>query len=113
MYEDTINQCTTKFDVAVSYFNNMSSSERTTFMTSNDYVISCARERLEAWAANQGKQIVYSNGDYLVQNALNSNLEFEKTIAKTNIFALIVCLCFAGLLTAITIATHKRKRNTK
>lgn len=113
MYEDTINQCTTKFDVAVSYFNNMSSSERTTFMTSNDYVISCARERLEAWATNQGKQIVYSNGDYLVQNALNSNLEFEKTIAKTNIFALIICLCFAGLLTAITIVTHKRKRNTK
>lgn len=62
MYEDTNNQCTTKFNTAVGYLQSMSNSERSTFETSDDYVISTARERLEAWARHLGKTINYSDG---------------------------------------------------
>lgn len=62
MYEDTNNQCTTKLNTAITYLNNLSSTELNTFKTSTDYVIATARERLEAWARNQGKTIDYSGG---------------------------------------------------
>ena len=66
MFEDTNNQCTTKLTNALNYFNNLSVSERALFMTSDDYVIATARERLLAWAANQGRAITYSGGDYVI-----------------------------------------------
>ena len=66
MYEDTVGQCTTKTDSAISIFNNMTSDERSTFMTSDDFVISTARDRLDKWLINQGKEISISNGDYVV-----------------------------------------------
>ena len=71
MYEDTNNQCTTKFDTAKGYFEGLTSTERSTFMTSSDYVIATARERLLAWAAHEGKTIQQSNGDYVVTTPTN------------------------------------------
>lgn len=71
MYEDTNNQCTTKFDTAKGYFEDLTSTERSTFMTSSDYVISTARERLLAWAAHEGKIINQVNGDYVVTSPTN------------------------------------------
>ena len=62
MYEDTPNQCQTKLDIAIGYLHDLSSTEKNSFKTSNDYVIKTARERLEAWALNQGKTIDYTNG---------------------------------------------------
>ncbi len=35
-------------------------------MTSDDYVISTAKDRLDKWLINQGKEISISNGDYVV-----------------------------------------------
>ena len=66
MFEDTEGQCTSKTDSAICIFGNMPTSAKSTFMTSDDYVISTARERLEAWLLNQGKQISQSGGDYVV-----------------------------------------------
>ena len=63
MYEDTNNQCVSKLSIAMSYFGNLTSSGKSTFASSDDYVIKSARERLEAWAANQGKTINYSTGE--------------------------------------------------
>ena len=74
MYEDTANQCNNKFATAKGYFEGLSTAERTTFMTSDDYVISTARTRLEAWARNQGKTINYSDGDYSIDGSKNTNL---------------------------------------
>ena len=71
MFEDTNNQCTNKFGFAISLFESMNVTGRLTFMTSNDFVISTARERLEAWTAHLGKQITYSNNDYIVTDAQN------------------------------------------
>ena len=66
MYGDSDNQCLSKFGNAKKYFANMSTSERNSFMNSDDYVISTARERFEAWASYKGKSISYVNGDYVV-----------------------------------------------
>ena len=63
MYEDTNNQCVSKLSIAMSYFGNLTSSGKSTFASSDDFVIKSARERLEAWAANQGKTINYSTGE--------------------------------------------------
>lgn len=68
MFEDTENQCVSKLDTAITYFESMSKEERTLFMTSEDYVIATARERLEAWLANQEKQINIVDGDYVISN---------------------------------------------
>ena len=66
MYTDTSGQCTSKYSVAKGYFNNLSSSDKTTFMTSSDYVIATARERLQAWAAYHGESITLSGGSYVI-----------------------------------------------
>ena len=68
MFEDTVGQCNTKTDIAVAEFESLSKTERSTFMTSDDYVISTARERFNAWLENQGKSISYSGEDYIVSN---------------------------------------------
>ena len=69
MYEDTNNQCETKFSVVKGYFEGLTAAQRETFMTSSDYVISTARARLQAWATHLGKTITYSNGDYVISNS--------------------------------------------
>ena len=78
MYEDTENQCTFKLNVAIGYLQGLSSDNRNTFATSDDYVVSTARERLEAWALNQGKEINYTTGELVsksnkVSYGLNDN----------------------------------------
>ena len=36
------------------------------FMTSNDYVIKCARERIQAWARNQNKEFELNNNNFVI-----------------------------------------------
>lgn len=95
MYEDTANQCDSKFDTASGYFNNMSTSERSTFMTSSDYVISTARERFEAWARHLGKTITLNNGVYEISDRLVNPV--LKQGENTQIIAIIVVISFLGL----------------
>ena len=115
MYADTNNQCTSKFSVAIGYFESMNKSERSAFMTSNDYVISTARERLEAWAAHLGKQITYSNNDYIVTDAQNYLLfDTISSIKENNTLFFVVI----GLLTGVTsvgafILIKRRKQESK
>ena len=93
MYEDTNNQCNTKLGTAIGYLSGMSSSERSTFSSSNDYVISTARTRLEAWAASKGKTINYSNGSLSPLNTLVSFANKE----NNNIIIVLVLLSLVGL----------------
>ena len=92
MYEDTTNQCTTKFNVAKGYFENLTKDGRETFMTSNDYVISNARERLLAWAAHEGKTITLSGGDYIVSNASSISLISIATASNSSIVIILVSI---------------------
>ena len=71
MYEDTDNQCTTKLSEAIDKLNTMSETEKNTFWTSSDYVISTSRERLLAWATHEGKELTYSDGVFQISNSRN------------------------------------------
>lgn len=94
MFEDTNNQCLTKLDYAISYFNNMSATERNTFMTSDDYVISTARDRFDKWLISQGKSVSISGGDYVITanknmvNALNNNNYIYLIITLTGVISI-------------------------
>ena len=109
MFEDTDNQCVTKLDIALGYLNNMSAADKQTFMTSNDYVIATARERLNAWARNQGKTISLTNGEFVASSTSNSLIN----IANNN--TLIVVIAVATSIIALTATGYfltKRKRNS-
>ena len=90
MYEDTNAQCTTKFGTAKGYFEDLSTSERNTFMTSDDYVISTARTRLEAWARYHGKVITTADGDYVITDARNPVLNIVLNANNNTILIVIV-----------------------
>lgn len=107
MYEDTTNQCTTKLDTAIGYLAGLSSTERSTFSTSTDYVVSTAKERLDAWALNQGKQVNYENGELVNRSNMLSivNLQTE----NNSPFILIVLLTTCGF--TVTLLYLKRKRH--
>ena len=93
MYEDTNNQCDTKTDIAIGYFEGLSTEERTTFMTSNSYVISTARERLNAWLRNQGKIISNSYDDYVVQ----ANKTVLSMIINSNNMTTVIAVILSSL----------------
>lgn len=108
MYEDTNNQCTSKLDIAITYFNNMNKDERLLFMTSNDYVIFTARERLEAWAINQGKQIIYSKDDYVIESVKNALTVFDET-TKHSIY-LVAIISALSILSITSYLIYKKKK---
>ncbi len=110
MYEDTNNQCTSKFVVAISYFEAMTTVGRTTFMNSNDYVIDKARERLQAWATHLGKEISYVNGDYVVSDAkMTTHLLND----KNNTALILVFATTFAVSSAVTCILIKRKKQVK
>ena len=99
MYEDTNGQCNSKFSVAKGYFEGLSSTERDTFMTSNDYVILSARTRLLDWAKHLGKTITYEDGDYVISNSKIVS-PIDGIISKNNnSSSVIVILSLIGITT--------------
>ena len=105
MYADTNGQCTSKLTTAVGYIYNMSSSEKTLFQNSDDYVISTARTRINAWAANQGKVINYSSGT--LSNA--SNVVSFATSGNNNAITLVIIISMVGT-SSIGICLYIRKK---
>ncbi len=110
MYEDTNNQCETRFDVAKGYFNDLSASERSTFMSSDDYVIATARERLEAWAANQGESISLTGEGYVISN--RGDYAFNEETNK-NMAIVIVVISSMSLLSVGALLLVKRRKLRK
>lgn len=105
MYEDTNNQCVSKLPTALGYYKNLSSSEKTTFQTSSDYVISTARTRLEAWASSQGKSVDYSTGE------LNSKaIILNPFIGDNDSTSLIVIIAFSSVGSLAVLLFIKKKR---
>ncbi len=108
MYEDTTDQCKSKFDIAEGYFEGMSKSERTTFMTSDDYVIATARERFEAWARHEGKMINQSGDDYVISRNIIPGIvssDNNKTIGIIIIVSLVSMSAIGGYF----FISHRRK----
>ena len=110
MYEDTTNQCTTKFDVAKGYFNSLTAAEKTTFMTSDDYVIATARERFEAWARNQGNTITLVNGTYTISNAKYLGIEVLSS-SFNNSTLIIIIVSFMSITVLAAYLYRKKKKN--
>ena len=107
MYEDTNNQCTSKFTIAKGYFEGLTSSERETFMTSTDYVVETARTRLDAWAKNQGKTISYTNNDYAISSAKSVLLAINNNSLLS--FGLVL-MTIGGLIYAGTFIFKKKEK---
>ena len=106
MYEDTDNQCVSKLNTAMLYLSNLSSSDRLTFRDSEDYVISTARERLEAWARNQGKTINYVSG-----TLVSSRVDALSILGNEgNVIAIIVITSISAIsVIGVTLMIRKRK----
>jgi len=106
MYEDTTNQCLSKLSSALDYFKNLTLTDKTTFQTSNDYVISTARQRLESWASSQGKTIDYSTG-----NLSNKSNILNSFVIKNNESTLFIVLYAATSLSSIlALVVIKRRK---
>lgn len=114
MYEDTNGQCEDvgntkgKFSIAANHFENMSKADRNTFMNSNDYVISTARTRLQAWAAHLNKTITIVNGDYVISSN-KSTFSIIKD-GDNNVAMIIVIALFSASLLFSTAILLKRKK---
>ena len=109
MYTDTTNQCTTKYSVAKGYFQGLSTSERATFMTSNEYVVSTARERLEAWARYHGETISLSNGDYVVSKVSVLNPFINSTNNNTLVIIIIVSAISVSIIGAYFFIRRRKE----
>lgn len=106
MYEDNANQCTSKLDLAISYLNELTSGEKNTFSASDDYVISTARNRLEAWARHEGKTLSFVDNAFVA-----SSLRNQPSFNKNNEVIVIAILGLASVLAVATgIVLLKRKK---
>lgn len=105
MYEDTNNQCVSKLPIALGYYKNLSTSGKSEFQTSDDYVISTARERLNAWADAQGKTINYSSGEL----SSKSNL-FGFNVATENGTTIIVVVALISTASLTMLLFIKKRR---
>ena len=109
MYEDTNGQCVTKLNSAINKLNSMSSSSKTTFWTSNDYVIQRARERLSAWAAHEGKTLTFNNGIYVLSS--NSRTLFaEVSNDSTMLIIMTISLISITLLGGYFFIKRKKQQ---
>ena len=106
MFEDTNGQCTSKTDVAIGYYDEMSDSEKEAFNTSDDYVISKGRERFTAWLKNQGKEIDNTTYEINKVNVFDSNYgNFDSN--SSIIFILIASISSITLLSILIIKKRK------
>ena len=109
MYEDTEGQCVDKFDTASGYFEAMPKAQRAAFMTSNDYVISFARDRFEAWALNQGKTINYTGGDYVISS--NNISPVLKESDQSTVIVVVSISAISLLAIGMFLLKYKKKED--
>lgn len=108
MINDTSNQCKTKLAIAIDKLNSLSATEKDLFNSSTNYVISTARNRLEAWARSEGRVLTYNEGVYA---ANVNNIDRFINNADTNISLLIHLLVFPiGSVTFSTCLILRKKK---
>lgn len=111
MINDTVNQCKTKLGIAIDKLNSLSVIEKDLFNSSSDYVISTARNRLEAWARSEGKVLTYNEGVYAA-NA--NNIDRYINNAASNISLLVHLLVFSiGSVTFSTCLILRKKKKER
>ena len=111
MINDTVNQCKTKLGIAIEKLNSLSTIEKDLFNSSTGYVISTARNRLEAWARSEGKVLTYNEGVY-VANA--NNIDRYINNIDTNISLLVHLLVFSiGSVTFSSCFILRKKKKER
>lgn len=111
MINDTTNQCKTKLGIAIDKLNSLSAIEKDLFNSSTNYVISTARNRLEAWARSEGKVLTYNEGVYV---ANVNNIDRYINNVDTNISLLIHLLVFSiGSVTFSTCLILRKKKKER
>lgn len=110
MYEDTNNQCLEKLDVAITRLNRMSDSDKNDFWSSNDYVIKNARERIQAWARHEGKELSFANGSFQVNVSKNAIVPIIINGNDQNSIVLIAVLSLLGLTVIGSFVYYRRKK---
>ena len=109
MINDTANQCKSKLGKAIEKLNSLSNVEKDLFNSSSDYVISTARNRLEAWARSENKVLTYNEGVYAA-NA--NNIDRFINNADSNISLLVHLLVFSigSVIFSICLILRKKKK---
>lgn len=111
MINDTTNQCKTKLGIAIDKLNSLSAIEKDLFNSSTNYVISTARNRLEAWARSEGKVLTYNEGVYV---ANVNNIDRYINNVDTNISLLVHLLVFSiGSVTFSTCLILRKKKKER
>lgn len=111
MINDTFNQCKTKLAIAIDKLNSLSVTEKDLFNSSSDYVISTARNRLEAWARSENKVLTYNEGVYA---ANVNNIDRYINNIDTNISLLVHLLVFSiGSVTFSTCLILRKKKRER
>lgn len=111
MYNDTTDQCKSKLPLAIEKLNTMSTADKNLFWSSEDYVISTARERLSAWARHEEKTLTYSNGSFQISKAKDISAFFI-----TNQASVLIPIIVISLISLFTIGGYyylKRKKECR
>ena len=113
MYEDKEGQCTgtdDKLNKAIAKLNSMSNDEKSTFWSSNTYVIGTARERLEAWARHEGKTLTYSENAYVISdsNSISRDISISGESSSLLIWVIISAIG-VSLVTGYFLIRKKRR----
>jgi len=92
MYGQTTGQCETQLGQAITKLNTMSTTDKNNFWnnTQNDYVLSKAKERLQAWATSQHKTLTYSNGTYAVSGSNFNMMSVHTESGSTTLILVMV-----------------------
>lgn len=106
MFEDTINQCNSKLDIAISRLNTMSNDDKQLFWTSDSYVIAKARERIIAWAIALGHDLQLNNGNYTLSKLNKVFVSFDNSSSSS---ILLVALTMSLIAVGGYLILKKRK----
>lgn len=109
MINDTSNQCKTKLDIAIDKLNSLSVTEKDLFNSSSDYVISTARNRLEAWARSENKVLTYNGGVY-VTNVNNIDRYINNVDTNISLLVHLVLSAIGSITFSIFLILRKKKR---
>lgn len=109
MINDTSNQCKTKLAIAIDKLNSLSVTEKDLFNSSSDYVISTARNRLEAWARSENKVLTYNKGVY-VANVNNIDRYINNVDINISLLVHLLVFSFGSVTFSTCLILRKKKR---
>lgn len=109
MINDTDNQCKTKLGIAIDKLNSLSVIEKDLFNSSSDYVISTARNRLEAWARSEGKVLTYNEGVYAA-NANNIDRYINNIDTNISLLAHLLVFSIGSVIFSTCLILRKKKK---